>query len=284
MNVRVRFIVLVVIGLLISALVPALTVQAQGVFTHGAVVALQATPHLWIADAQGVLHWAGDTRALAGKHVRWDSRIEVTLAQLQGLNRGDPWLSAGLLKDGDPIYLVKWETEWSEPRLFHIQSIGDVELFGINGSNYGNFVLDRATWEQRFGISTAGLRRSKLPAATVPPAPPAPTFIGLAGTGPGTRRVDLTEGLWTINVTVNRNRECSSNTCAPSELVVFVVTWADGKPYGDYMVNETVADWSGTATVRVDHRFPSVDPGKRAVNVGVLAADAAWWQITLRKQ
>ncbi len=185
MNIRVRFIALVFTGVLISTLAPALMVQAQGVFAHGAVVALQGTPHLWIADPQGVLHWAGDTRALAGRHVRWDSRIEVTLAQLQGLNRGDPWLSAGLLKDGDPIYLVKWETEWSEPRLFHIQSIGDVELFGINGSNYGRFVLDLATWEQRFGISTAGLQRSTLPAATAPPTPtatPVPTVVNEPGT------------------------------------------------------------------------------------------------------
>ena len=185
MNIRVRFIALVIIGVLISTLAPALIVQAQGVFAHGAVVALRGTPHLWIADQQGVLHWAGDTRALAGRHVRWDSRIEVTLAQLQGLNRGDPWLSAGLLKDGDPIYLVKWETEWPQPRLFHIQSIGDVELFGINGSNYGNFVLDLATWEQRFGISAAGLQRSTLPAATAPPAPaatPVPTVVSDPGT------------------------------------------------------------------------------------------------------
>ncbi len=184
MNIRIRFIVLVVIGVLISTLAPALTLQAQGVFAHGAVVALQGTPHLWIADEQGVLHWAGDTRALAGKHVRWDNRIEVTLAQLQGLHRGDPWLSAGLLKDGDPIYLVKWETDWPQPRLLHIQSIADVELFGINGTNYGNFVLDRATWEQRYGISAASLPRATLPAATTPPAPtatPVPTVVSDPG-------------------------------------------------------------------------------------------------------
>ena len=187
MNIRSRFIALVVIGVLISTLAPALTLQAQGVFAHGAVVALQGTPHLWIADEQGILHWAGDTRALAGKHVRWDNRIEVTVGQLQGLHRGDPWLSAGLLKDGDPIYLVKWETDWPRPRLFHIQSIADVELFGINGSNYGNFVLDLATWEQRFGISATGLQVATLPAATAPPPPtatPAPTVVNDPGTHP----------------------------------------------------------------------------------------------------
>ena len=40
--------------------------------------ALQGTPHLWIADEQGTLHWGGDTRALAGKHVNWGDRTEVS--------------------------------------------------------------------------------------------------------------------------------------------------------------------------------------------------------------
>ena len=157
------------VGVLIGALAPALTVRAQSVavFAPGAVVALRGTPHLWIADEQGVLHWAGDTRALAGKHVVWSNRTEVTLAQLQEFNAAIRWLvRPGLLKDGDPIYLVKWESEWPQPELLHIQSIADVELFGINGSNYGNFVLDVATWEQRYGISAAGLQRSTLPVAT----------------------------------------------------------------------------------------------------------------------
>ena len=79
-----------------------------------------------------------------------------------------PWLSAGLLKDGDPIYLVKWESDWAQPQLLHIQSIADVELFGINGSNYGNFVIEKSEWERRFGISAAGLQRGVLPSAVSP--------------------------------------------------------------------------------------------------------------------
>ena len=146
-------------------------VQAQGTFTHGTVVALQGTPHLWFADEHGVLHWGGDTRALAGKHIAWSNRVEVSLDQLRTLPVGDPWLSAGLLKDGDPIYLVKWETDWPQPQLLHIQSIKDVELFGINGSNYGNFVIDRPAWEQRYGISAAGLQRGVLASAVTGPVP-----------------------------------------------------------------------------------------------------------------
>src|SRR5262245_53623475 len=105
-------------------------------YAPGTVVALGGTPHIWLADTQGQLHWGGDTRALAGQYVNWGSRTEVSLDQLKTLPVGDPWLSAGLLKMGDPIYLVKWESSESAPTLLHIQSIADVELFGINGSNY----------------------------------------------------------------------------------------------------------------------------------------------------
>lgn len=184
MNIRTWLIVFIVAGALIGRVAAAPVAQAQGTFAHGTVVALRGTPHLWIADRQGVLHWAGDTRALADKYVRWgrESRVEVTLEQLWRLTRGDPWLSAGLLKDGDPIYLVKWEHDWAEPRLLHIHSISDVELFGINGGNYGRFVVDRPTWEQRFGRSTAGLQRSQLAVATMPPTRPTlPALVALSG-------------------------------------------------------------------------------------------------------
>ena len=166
-NATFRFLALVVGVFLISS-----AAQAQGTFSHGTVVALQDTPHLWFADEQGVLHWGGDTRALAGRHITWNNRVEVNLYQLRTLPVGDPWLTAGLLKDGDPIYLVKWESNWEQPQLLHIQSIADVELFGINGSNYGNFVIEKNEWERRFGISAAGLQRSVLASAT-----PTPTAV-----------------------------------------------------------------------------------------------------------
>ena len=145
------------------------------------VVALAGTPHLWIADESGVLHWGGDTRALAGRNVNWGDRREVTADQLRSFRRSDPWLSAGLLKIGDPIYQVKWETNQDRPTLLHIQSIQDVELFGIDATNYGRFVMDQVAWEQRFGIPVAGLTRGVLqpavivatptPAATASPTP-----------------------------------------------------------------------------------------------------------------
>ena len=117
------------------------------VLSTGAVITLHDTPHIFIVDENAVLHWAGDTRALQNRPVDWNTRSDVSLDELKALPRGNPYLSAGLLKAGEPIYLVKWETTDTQPTLLHIQSIADVELFGINASNYGTFVLDQAAWE-----------------------------------------------------------------------------------------------------------------------------------------
>src|SRR5688572_2729915 len=65
----------------------------QGGLPRGMVIALVNTPHLWVADDQGVLHWGGDTRALAGKFVDWGNRWDVELSVLRLFPRGDPWLS-----------------------------------------------------------------------------------------------------------------------------------------------------------------------------------------------
>jgi hypothetical protein len=137
-----------------------------GPFERGTVVALRGTPHLWFADEQGLLHWGGDTRALTGREIRWDRRTEVTLDELLTLPRGAPWLSAGLVQTGEPIYFVKWETGAPAPVLLRVQSIGDVELFGIDGGNYNALVLERGAWEARTGFRVEALSRGELAAAT----------------------------------------------------------------------------------------------------------------------
>jgi len=99
-----------ILALVLAVALPASTAAAQSSpqarLPHGAVISLKGTPHLWIADEEGILHWGGDTRALTGKFIDWSNRVEVTVDQLKSLPGGDPWLSAGLLKDGDPIYLT----------------------------------------------------------------------------------------------------------------------------------------------------------------------------------
>jgi hypothetical protein len=152
------------VATVVSAGAVAAAPARQG-FAPGAVVTLAGTPHIWVADDQGTLHWGGDTRALDGKLIDWGNRLEATVEQIKGFPRGDPWLSAGLLKMGDPIYLVKWESGEPRPRLLHIQSIADVEFFGIDSSNYGTFVIEREPWQQRYGFDASQLPREALPPA-----------------------------------------------------------------------------------------------------------------------
>lgn len=146
----------------------ALAAPSTQTLSAGAVVALKGTPHIWIFGSDGVLHWGGDTRALAGKTIDWNNRREVGLDELKTMQRGDPWLSSGLVKSGDPIYLSKWETSDTRPTLLHIQSIADVELFGINGSNYGRFVIEQGSWEQQYRFSVNTLTKAVLAAAGAP--------------------------------------------------------------------------------------------------------------------
>jgi hypothetical protein len=182
--------------------------SSQQVFLTGTVVRLIGTPHIWIADEFGILHWLGDTRALdravkEGKKVDWSNQVFFSQNDLNSFPRGDPWLTAGLFKDGAPIYLVKWETDQPFPTLAHIQAIGDVELFGINEANYGAFTLEKDAWNARFGLEF-GLNPDVLPkvelagavatstprpvsvatSAPQPPAPPRPSG-GSSGGGGG---------------------------------------------------------------------------------------------------
>lgn len=141
----------------------------------GTPVLLKGTPHLWIADEQGALHWVGDTSALVGVPVAWEQRREVTFSELKAFPLASPLVSAGLVKDGDPIYLVKWEARERLPRLLQVLSIGDVELFGLNAENYGALLFNRPAWEQASGISLDRLRRGVL----VPVQSGVPPLAGL---------------------------------------------------------------------------------------------------------
>ena len=110
---------------------------------------------------------AGPLRRLGKHHYVWLHYLTGTRDGYTFVDIGDPWLSLGLLKDGDPIYLPKWETNWQVPKLYHILSIKDVEIFGINETNYGKFVIDKPEWERRYGFKASTLEHHSLP-STVP--------------------------------------------------------------------------------------------------------------------
>jgi hypothetical protein len=119
----------------------------------GEVVAVTGTPNLWITDSQGMIHFASDPHALADRSVDWSNQADLSDDLVAALPHGDPWLSTALVKIGDSIYLPQWDANASTPTLRHIQSTDDLAQLGINASNYGQFVLDPSTWQQRYNVS-----------------------------------------------------------------------------------------------------------------------------------
>lgn len=156
-----------------------------GPFAQGAVVALKGTPHQWVADERGTLHWAADTRVLAGRTVNTANRTEVTAEQLATLPRGEPWLGAPLVKLGDPIYVPTWAAGATQPSLLHVQSPADLLLFGLEGPTFDRMVLGQSAWEQRQGMQVASLTRGELPAAAPGGRPAAPAWAPMSSPGGG---------------------------------------------------------------------------------------------------
>jgi hypothetical protein len=109
---------------------------------------------------------------LAGASSNWNDRRPVNLAQLRSFRIGDPWLSAGLLKVGDPIYLVKWEVVRNGRRCCTSSYRRRADL-RHHRTNYGDFVLDQASWEQRFGIGVSSLTKGELASSCAATATPA---------------------------------------------------------------------------------------------------------------
>jgi len=123
----------------------------------GEVLRLEGTDHLWVVDAQGVAHVASDPAALAGKPVDWSDVQEASVTGLQSLPQGAPYLTADLVKIGDSIYVPQFAMDGTAPTLLRVNSPADLALFGITDSNYGQLVLDPATWQQRYGIDPTRL-------------------------------------------------------------------------------------------------------------------------------
>lgn len=136
------------------SLAPVAVASADVIVGPGGVVALQGTDHLWVVDSQGTARLAGDLQALAGLPVNWNDREQATLAELAALPRGTPLLTAGLVQIGGAIYLPQFAAAGGAPTLLHIQSVDDLALLGVTAANYGEVVLDRQPWEQRYGFNT----------------------------------------------------------------------------------------------------------------------------------
>jgi hypothetical protein len=170
----VSFSSLTIAGSLVLA-TPALAAPPLAHLVPGQVVAVTGTPNLWVADSGGAIHFASDPRALAGHDVDWNGQIALPADEFPSQGIGAPWLSTALVKIGDSIFLPQFEATTSAPTLRRIQSPEDLAQLGITAGNYGQYVLDLGTWQQRYHFSLAQVQFDGDFALTPAPAPaPAP--------------------------------------------------------------------------------------------------------------
>jgi hypothetical protein len=169
----------------LTSLVPAVAVAASFATAHalpavaaelppGQVLRLDGTDHLWVADGQGVAHLASGPAALAGKPVDWSAVRVESVDGLAALPQGAPYLSADLVKIGDSIYVPQYAADGTTPTLLRVQSPSDLALLGVTDANYGQLVLDPATWQQRYGVDPTRLPADEFRLFPAPPPLPAP--------------------------------------------------------------------------------------------------------------
>lgn len=138
----------------------------------GDLVIVRGTPHLFLVR-DGTVHWLADTRVAADQQIVWERQVHVEPAQVllwdqQGM-LGDPLLSFPLVREEPappgqtccPVYVVRQEVDDPQPRLYWVRDLLDLEVLGITSQNYGSFVVDSATFRDRFGLDPALLERTE---------------------------------------------------------------------------------------------------------------------------
>ncbi|HET7769953.1 MAG TPA: hypothetical protein VFN74_14345 [Chloroflexota bacterium] len=190
--------------------------------------------------------------------MRWDSRRSVSVDELRSAPIGDPWLSAGLVKLGDAIYLMKWESGWGAPELRRMRSLDDARLFGINGATYGRTVMDGETWEFLHGHRIEALERGEL--EPVVPAAPAAPAVPAAPTGPTRAAPPPVRGpaLSVVGAAVNGGRGAKEG----SGWIVGEVRNDGDAPAPGYTISATLTDEAGVILATQRSEVPlALPPG-----------------------
>ena len=80
--------------------------------------------------------------------------------------------------------MPQFAADGSTPTLLRVQSPSDLALFGITDANYGQLVLDPATWQQRYGVDPSQLPADefRLFPAPLPLPAPDPSVDGVGAT------------------------------------------------------------------------------------------------------
>jgi hypothetical protein len=157
---------------------------ATGPLTHGTIVIVRDTPHFWVADERGVLHWVSGTRALVGRYARWDAQRIVSAAELERFPRGEPWLLApvGFVGgDGAELHVVTWHSGVTWPTLLRAPGLDALRPFGITAEHIQRHSTDRRTWERLLGLTVEDV------ATDLTPLTPSPLWTQGQWSGIGTQ-------------------------------------------------------------------------------------------------
>ena len=106
-----------------------------------------------------------------------------------------------------------------------------------------------------------------------PASTPAPADDGLSleGAGNQTSTVELDEGQWSVNMTVQDNEDCSGGSCIEAKFTVEIESESGGTL--NVPANETTTAWSGDATIGVGTGLLDLAPGTQNVTV---TAKGSW--------
>ena len=100
---------------------------------------------------------------------------------------------------------------------------------------------------------------------------PADDGLSLEGTGNQTSTVDLDEGQWSVDMTVQDNEDCSGGSCIEGKFTVEIESESGGTL--NVPANETTTAWSGSATIGVGIGLLDLAPGTQNVTV---TAKGSW--------
>ena len=104
-----------------------------------------------------------------------------------------------------------------------------------------------------------------VPTATpTPTATPVPIHVEISGSGSEVETVNLSAGLYIVQVEIESNENCFFGSCSGTN---FIVSIEDLEGGSGSLVNDIASAWSGSTTLRIGTGLFDVGPGTQVVSV-----------------
>ena len=126
------------------------------------------TPHTWLMDDQGVLHWVGDSIALArtlypAREYTLDEPLDpqtqrslagpiaIHYSDVLATPRGAPLLSTSFVRGGGgEVYYPRWDALGGDPVMLRVTRPEDLEVLGVEPTRAGGQVVPSQDWEAQY--------------------------------------------------------------------------------------------------------------------------------------